>query len=149
MYRKPSLHQNSEHCSINNQDHNSIIIFDNLKIEMNRTEGPDEQQKDLEQTVHLTEELRNELLSIDLSKFKVPRVKIHPQWESIFQFTQQKGTAELGPDPELKLSKDLCGFSFYSFPSLSYDFVSCILIHNMAGFVLDDYLDKFPSGKKK
>lgn len=93
------------------------------------------------------DQLRDELKSVDLSNIEVPSAKIHANWESLFQIAQLKVTEELGP--EFKLSIDISNFSFYVFPSLSYDLMSSILIYNMAGFMLDDYLDKFPNGKKK
>lgn len=89
----------------------------------------------------------DEFLNVDLSKIKVPFIEIHPKWESLFQFTELKVSEELGP--EFKLSKDLCNFSFYTYRSLSFDFVSFILIFNMTAFALDDYLDKFPGGNEK
>lgn len=114
---------------------------------MSRTEEQEKKQKNLEDTNHLTDELRNELLNVDLSRINVPSAKMHPQWKSLFQLTQQNVTEELGP--EFKLHKDLCDMSFYMFPSLSFDLLRCILIYNMCGFVMDDHLDKFPDGEKK
>lgn len=118
-----------------------------MGFQNNQIEERSKQRKELElqQSLHLTDELKNELLNVDLSKFNAHQAKIHPESESLFQFTQRRVTEELGP--EFKLSKDLCDFFFYAFSSLSYDLLSCILIFNMAAFVLDDYLDKFPSGK--
>lgn len=89
--------------------------------------------------------LCDELINVDISSIKVPREKIHPKWESLLQLTQRKVTNEL--DPEFKLSEDLSKFSLHTFPSLNYDFVSCILIFNMSIFVLDDHFDKYPNGK--
>lgn len=93
----------------------------------------------------LTDELASELLNVDFSSTPVPSALMHSEWKSLLQFTQVKINEELGP--EFKLSKDLCEYSFYAFPHLSFELLSCILICNMAVWVLDDHLLHFPNGK--
>lgn len=91
-------------------------------------------------------DLTTELLNVDFTNIKIETAKIHPDSDSLFQFTKQKVVDELGP--EFKLSKDISDFSFYVFPSVSFDVAVGILVYNMAAFILDDYLDKYPEGTK-
>ncbi|XP_037027991.1 uncharacterized protein LOC119068482 [Bradysia coprophila] len=109
---------------------------------MNAAEQIEEQRTD-----QLTDRLKMDLLNVDFSQINRTSAKIHPEWESLLRLTQVRVTEELGP--EFKLSKDISQFSLYMFPSLSFDFVSSIFLYNMAGFLLDDWLDKFPSDNEK
>lgn len=95
-------------------------------------------------TEHLTDELANELMNVDFSRIVVPSAEIHSKWESLLQFTQLKVTEELGQ--KFKLDEDVCHFSFYAYPTLSFDLISCILILNMTAWVIDDHLSKSPDG---
>lgn len=95
-------------------------------------------------TDELTDQLAHELMNIDFSSIEVPRAVIHSKWDLLLQFTQLKVTEELGQ--EFKLIKDICDYSFYVFPSQSFDLMSCILIFNMTFFAIDDHLLKYPNG---
>ncbi|XP_037028003.1 uncharacterized protein LOC119068493 [Bradysia coprophila] len=105
------------------------------------------EQIEKQRTDQLTDRLKMDLLNVDFSQISRTSAKIHPEWESLLQLTQLSVTEELGP--EFTLSKDISQFSLYMYPTLNFDFVSGILIYNMAGFLLDDWLDKFPSENEK
>lgn len=86
------------------------------------------------------ERKKNEMRNVDLSGFKVKRTEMHPKSEELLQFCK----SYFADDFDL-IGVDLAESTFYTFP-LMQNMAVPVTVFIVAGFFLDDYLDKFPEG---
>ena len=89
--------------------------------------------------------LKNELMKIKIRNIKVKKVDKNVNWREINEVSRTQLKDIFGQN--LNFDEDLADFNHYSYPSIrNFQLANALLIFNIWGFLLDDYLDKNPEG---